>query len=145
MNLLFSFVIAQCFLTMLCSLQWATFLFFAICVVCMTTFVYFFYIETKGVPIEETPFIFRGHWWWKRNANLGLGLQEELVLDRKLKEAAERGEEIQDANMRRAAKDMQADRKAAALDGNGGSDRVAPFGVDGQPGAKGAGGKGSKL
>ncbi len=47
-------------------LQWATFLFFAICVVCMTIFVGFFFVETKGVPLEECPFIFKKHWFWKR-------------------------------------------------------------------------------
>jgi hypothetical protein len=51
-------------------LQWATFLFFAICVVCMTTFVGFFFVETKGVPLEECPFIFKKHWFWKRRGTI---------------------------------------------------------------------------
>lgn len=25
-----------------------------------------FYVETKGVPIEECPFLFKEHWFWKR-------------------------------------------------------------------------------
>ena len=62
MNLLFSFVIGQSFLKILCSLKWATFLFFACCVFVMTTIVALFFIETKGVPIEEAPFAFKTHW-----------------------------------------------------------------------------------
>ena len=33
-----------------------------VCVLCMTTFVYFFFVETKNVPIEECPFLFYDHW-----------------------------------------------------------------------------------
>ncbi|DBA80098.1 hypothetical protein WJX79_008133 [Trebouxia sp. C0005] len=109
-NLLFSFVIAQTFLTMLCSLQWATFLFFAVCVICMTTFVGFFFVETKGVPLEECPFIFKKHWFWKRYANLGgLGFQEKLVLQNKARDALEKGEQPEDMpGMDQAIKDMEA-------------------------------------
>lgn len=48
------------------ALQWATFLFFGGCVAVMTVFVAFFFVETKGVPLEECPFIFKKHWFWKR-------------------------------------------------------------------------------
>lgn len=51
---------------MFCALQWATFLFFGGCVAVMTIFVAFFFVETKGVPLEECPFIFKKHWFWKR-------------------------------------------------------------------------------
>ena len=31
-----------------------------------TLFVYFLFPETKGIPIEEVPNIFKRHWYWKR-------------------------------------------------------------------------------
>jgi len=81
---------------MLCSLKAFTFIFFAACVAVMTTFVYFFYIETKGVPIEMTPFIFKEHWFWKSYATLSVGIQERLVLQRIAQEAQQKGEPIPD-------------------------------------------------
>ncbi|KAK9802742.1 hypothetical protein WJX73_006127 [Symbiochloris irregularis] len=94
MNLLFSFVIGQSFLTMLCSLKEWTFMFFAGCVIVMTIFVYFFYVETKNVPIEECPFLFWDHWFWKRYARSGVGFQEKLVVHKKMQQAEETGEPL---------------------------------------------------
>lgn len=100
MNLLFSFVIGQTYLSMLCSLQvrvlfpapgpcplacmphsyqtsrmgsfchaqWGVFLLFAACVFLMTLSVYLLFPETKGVPVEDCAFVFKHHWYWKRQA-----------------------------------------------------------------------------
>ena len=38
-------------------------MFFAAMCVIMTVTVYGFYPETKGLGIEETPAIFKKHWW----------------------------------------------------------------------------------
>lgn len=65
-NLFFTFVIAQVFLTMLCSFKFGIFLFFAGWIVVMTIFVYMFLPETKGVPIEEMVLLWRKHWFWKK-------------------------------------------------------------------------------
>ncbi|KAF3338916.1 sugar transport protein 7-like protein [Carex littledalei] len=65
-NLLFTFAIAQSFLSLLCALKFGIFLFFAGWIVVMTVFVYFFVPETKGVPIEEMTLLWRKHWLWKR-------------------------------------------------------------------------------
>jgi len=65
-NLLFTFAIAQSFLSLLCAFKFGIFLFFACWVLLMTIFVYFFLPETKGVPIEEMIFMWRKHWFWKR-------------------------------------------------------------------------------
>ncbi|GMN50921.1 hypothetical protein TIFTF001_020073 [Ficus carica] len=65
-NMLFTFAVAQVFLTMLCHLKFGLFLFFAFFVVIMSIFVYFFLPETKGIPIEEMNQIWRNHWYWKR-------------------------------------------------------------------------------
>ena len=43
----------QCFLSMLCAMEWGVFIFFAAWVACMTVFVYFLVPETRGVPLEE--------------------------------------------------------------------------------------------
>ncbi|KAE9609771.1 putative major facilitator, sugar transporter, major facilitator superfamily [Lupinus albus] len=65
-NLLFTFIIAQVFLSLLCSLKFGIFLFFAGWVTFMTLFVHLLLPETKGVPIEEIAFLWRRHWFWKR-------------------------------------------------------------------------------
>ncbi|CAN1328123.1 Sugar transport protein 7 [Linum perenne] len=57
---------SQCFLSMLCAFKFGIFLFFAAWITVMTAFVYLFLPETKGVPIEETVFLWRKHWFWKK-------------------------------------------------------------------------------
>lgn len=65
-NLLFTFVIGQCFLSMLCTMQYGVFIFFGAMVVVMTTFTYFFIPETKGLLIEDVHEVFAAHWFWSR-------------------------------------------------------------------------------
>ncbi|KAL5201746.1 hypothetical protein ABZP36_036100 [Zizania latifolia] len=62
-NLFFTFVIAQAFLSLLCAFKFGIFLFFAGWIIVMTVFVL---PETKGVPIEETVLLCRKHWFWKK-------------------------------------------------------------------------------
>ncbi|XP_073044158.1 sugar carrier protein A-like isoform X2 [Primulina eburnea] len=65
-NLFFTFIIGQSFLSLLCTFKFGIFLFFASWITIMTIFVYFFLPETKGVPIEEMIFLWKKHWFWKR-------------------------------------------------------------------------------
>ncbi|KAL9355585.1 hypothetical protein Peur_053555 [Populus x canadensis] len=65
-NMLFTFILAQIFLTMLCHLKFGIFLFFAFFVVLMSMFVYYFLPETKGIPIEEMGQVWKTHWFWSR-------------------------------------------------------------------------------
>ncbi|XP_042487425.1 sugar transport protein 14-like [Macadamia integrifolia] len=65
-NLLFTALVAQCFLVSLCHLQYGIFLLFAALILGMTCFIYFLLPETKQVPIEEIVFLFENHWFWKR-------------------------------------------------------------------------------
>uniref|UniRef100_A0ACD5X0L8 Uncharacterized protein n=1 Tax=Avena sativa TaxID=4498 RepID=A0ACD5X0L8_AVESA len=66
-NLVFTFLIAQAFLSMLCHLKFAIFIFFSAWVLVMSIFVLFFLPETKNVPIEEmTEKVWKQHWFWKR-------------------------------------------------------------------------------
>lgn len=65
-NLFFTFVIGQSFLSLLCAFKFGIFLFFAGWITVMTIFVYVFLPETKGVPIEEMIFVWRKHWFWKK-------------------------------------------------------------------------------
>lgn len=65
-NMLFTFVIGQFFLTMLCHMKFGLFLFFACWVVVMTIFVYFFLPETRNVPIEEMNRVWKAHWFWSK-------------------------------------------------------------------------------
>ncbi|XP_041011112.1 sugar transport protein 13 [Juglans microcarpa x Juglans regia] len=66
-NLLFTFVIAQAFLSMLCHFKFGIFLFFSGWVLIMSLFVLFLLPETKNIPIEEmTERVWKKHWFWKR-------------------------------------------------------------------------------
>ncbi|KAK4595625.1 hypothetical protein RGQ29_013919 [Quercus rubra] len=65
-NMLFTFIVAQLFLTMLCHLKFGLFILFAFFVVLMTLFVYFFLPETKNIPIEEMTSVWKEHWFWRR-------------------------------------------------------------------------------
>ena len=64
-NLFFTFVIAQAFLSMLCAFKFAIFIFFAAWIAVMTAFVYVFLPETKGVPIEQMVLLWSKHGFWK--------------------------------------------------------------------------------
>jgi len=65
-NFLFTFVVAQAFLAMLCHMKYGMFLFFGGGLVLMTAFVYWLLPETKNVPIEEMGVVWKEHWFWKR-------------------------------------------------------------------------------
>lgn len=74
-NMLFTFVVAQIFVTMLCHLKFGLFIFFAVFVVAMTLFVKFLLPETKGIPIEEMARVWRTHWFWSRFMDHDGGVQ----------------------------------------------------------------------
>ncbi|PKA49860.1 Sugar transport protein 13 [Apostasia shenzhenica] len=66
-NLLFTFVIAQAFLSMLCHMKYGIFAFFSGWILIMSLFVFFLLPETKNVPIEEmTERVWKQHWFWRR-------------------------------------------------------------------------------
>ena len=66
-NLVFTFVISQAFLSMLCHFKFGIFLFFSGWVFIMSVFVLFLLPETKNIPIEEmTERVWKRHWLWKR-------------------------------------------------------------------------------
>eukprot|EP00897_Mesotaenium_endlicherianum_P005609 jgi/Mesen1/5076/ME000252S04197 len=65
-NFLFTFIIGQSFLSMLCAMKFGIFLFFAGWVVIMTACVYLFLPETKNQPVENMGRIWRMHWYWAR-------------------------------------------------------------------------------
>ncbi|XP_047967711.1 sugar carrier protein C-like [Salvia hispanica] len=65
-NMVFTFAVAQIFMTMLCHLKFGLFLFFGFFVMVMTVFIYFFLPETKNIPIEEMVVVWKQHWFWSR-------------------------------------------------------------------------------
>ncbi|XP_028791760.1 sugar transport protein 10-like [Neltuma alba] len=65
-NMIFTFLIAQIFLLMLCHMKFGLFFFFAAFVLIMTFFIAFFLPETKGVPIEEMNSVWKSHWFWNK-------------------------------------------------------------------------------
>uniref|UniRef100_A0A5B7AS02 Putative sugar transport protein 14 n=1 Tax=Davidia involucrata TaxID=16924 RepID=A0A5B7AS02_DAVIN len=65
-NMIFTALIAQCFLVSLCHLKYGIFLLFAGLICIMSAFIYFLLPETKQVPIEEIHYLWQNHWFWKR-------------------------------------------------------------------------------
>ncbi|RWW39556.1 hypothetical protein BHE74_00055108 [Ensete ventricosum] len=66
-NMIFTFVIAQSFLSMMCHLRAGIFFFFAAWIVVMGLFAIFLLPETKNVSIDEmTEKVWKQHWYWKR-------------------------------------------------------------------------------
>ncbi|KAE8806499.1 monosaccharide transporter 4 [Hordeum vulgare] len=71
-NMLFTFVFAQVFLSMLCHLKSFIFVFSSVCVAIMSLFVIFFLPETNNIPMEEmAERVWKQHWFWKRFMNDG--------------------------------------------------------------------------
>ncbi|XP_027111678.2 sugar carrier protein C-like [Coffea arabica] len=70
-NMLFTFLVAQVFLNMLCHMKFGLFLFFGGFVLIMTIFIYFFLPETKNIPIEEMHMVWKQHWFWSRYVTEG--------------------------------------------------------------------------
>ncbi|KAH6779021.1 sugar transporter 14 [Perilla frutescens var. hirtella] len=65
-NMIFTALIAQCFLAALCHLKYGIFLLFAGLIFVMSCFIFFLLPETKQVPIEEIHLLWQTHWFWKR-------------------------------------------------------------------------------
>ncbi|KAJ9678841.1 hypothetical protein PVL29_020900 [Vitis rotundifolia] len=65
-NFIFTFIVAQTVLSMLCHLKSGIFFFFGGWVVLMTAFVYYLLPETKSMPIEQMDRVWKEHWFWKR-------------------------------------------------------------------------------
>lgn len=63
---LFTSIVAQTFLAMLCHFKAGIFFFFGGWVVLMTSFVYFLLPETKNMPMEKMVEVWREHWFWQR-------------------------------------------------------------------------------
>ncbi|KAK7308071.1 hypothetical protein VNO77_41665 [Canavalia gladiata] len=79
-NLLFTFVIAQAFLSILCHFKFGIFLFFSGWVLVMSFFVLLLLPETKNVPIEEmTERVWKQHWFWKKFIDDDYGANEKVA------------------------------------------------------------------
>ncbi|KAK9724428.1 hypothetical protein RND81_05G071100 [Saponaria officinalis] len=65
-SFLFTFIVAQTFLAMLCNMKAGIFFFFGGWVLVMTGFVYWFLPETRNIPLEKMNQIWKDHWFWCR-------------------------------------------------------------------------------
>ncbi|KAL5580807.1 hypothetical protein UlMin_013249 [Ulmus minor] len=66
-NMLFTFLVAQVFFTLLCRMRAGIFFFFSAWIIVMYFYSIFFLPETKGVPIDEmNERVWKKHWFWKR-------------------------------------------------------------------------------
>ncbi|KAL3569762.1 hypothetical protein D5086_029652 [Populus alba] len=65
-SFLFTFIVAQTFLAMLCHFKSGVFFFFGGWVVVMTAFVYYLLPETKNIPIEKMDRVWREHGFWNK-------------------------------------------------------------------------------
>lgn len=65
LSFLFTFIIAQTFLAMLCHFKSGIFFFFGGWLLLMNLFIYFLLPETKKIPIEKIERVWREHWFWK--------------------------------------------------------------------------------
>ncbi|XP_068644921.1 sugar transport protein 8-like, partial [Aristolochia californica] len=66
-NMLFTAIIAQSFLSMMCKMRAGIFFFFLAWIVVMCLFVIFLLPETKQVPIDEmVERVWKQHWYWKK-------------------------------------------------------------------------------
>ena len=61
-----SFTQTQVFVSMLCAMKYAIFLFYSGWVLAMTVFIAALLPETKGVPLEAMRSVWAGHWFWRR-------------------------------------------------------------------------------
>lgn len=66
MTFIFTFLIAQTLLAMLCHFKAGIFFFFAGWIALMTGFVHLFLPETKNVPLEKIGLLWKEHWVWSR-------------------------------------------------------------------------------
>ncbi|KAI5072067.1 hypothetical protein GOP47_0012173 [Adiantum capillus-veneris] len=64
-NMLFTFLIAQAFLSMLCAMHFAIYFFFAAWVLVMGIAAFFLLPEKKGLPIEDVDSVWRNHRVWR--------------------------------------------------------------------------------
>lgn len=82
-NMLFTFIVAQAFLSMLCHLQAYIFLFFSVWIVIMGVFVVFLLPETKGVSIDEmNERVWKQHPVWKKFMDDNEGTRSQEMLRR---------------------------------------------------------------
>ncbi|KAJ4955676.1 hypothetical protein NE237_012459 [Protea cynaroides] len=66
-NMLMTFLVAQSFLSMLCTMQAGIFFFFAAWIVIMGVFALYLLPETKGIPVDDmVERVWKQHWYWKR-------------------------------------------------------------------------------
>eukprot|EP00250_Pteridium_aquilinum_P021888 c25257_g1_i2 orf=997-2514(+) len=65
-NMLFKFIIAQTFLSMMCAFKFGVFFFFAGWVLVIAIFTIFFLPETKRASINKMETIWQNHWFWKQ-------------------------------------------------------------------------------
>ncbi|MCO5577122.1 hypothetical protein L7F22_030945 [Adiantum nelumboides] len=65
-NMLFKFILAQTFLSMLCAFKFGTFFFVAGWSFVTATFTVLFLPETRHIPLHKMENLWHDHWFWKK-------------------------------------------------------------------------------
>lgn len=92
-NFLWTFVVGQVFLTMLCTMRFGVFLFFAGMLAIMSAFALFFVPETKGLPVERIQVLFARHWFWRKW--MGEANAEDIIAKEAARSAARKGATVE--------------------------------------------------
>ncbi|MCO5564537.1 hypothetical protein L7F22_018199 [Adiantum nelumboides] len=68
MNMLFKFLLAQTFLSLLCTLKYGIFVLFASFMLLLIVFTTMLIPETKNIPLHEMENVWASHWLWNKFA-----------------------------------------------------------------------------
>ncbi|XP_020099739.1 sugar transport protein 1-like [Ananas comosus] len=79
-NMLFTFLVAQIFLPMLCAFKFGLFFFFAAWNIINFLYIAVLLPETKGIPIEEMSRIWKQHFIWSRYVTAGRNKPMKMVM-----------------------------------------------------------------
>lgn len=95
-NFLVAFLTTQTTLSVMCAIEWGTFVLYACVIVIMVVFAVFCMPETRAVPLEQMAALWRSHWLWRRLAGSSSGAAAVVGAAEKQVAAGQGGVKTQD-------------------------------------------------